>query len=586
MNIQLIKERDLTLSPKEQIMYNRGIPLEDMDKYLNTTDEDMNSPFLFGKEPLDKAYNILTNAIVENQDVIVIVDADCDGFTSSAIMVNYLHDMNSTWAKEHVSHYLHDEKVHGLEDCYEYVLKKKPRICLIPDAGSNDYIYHEKLAEANIDIIILDHHEAPYVSKDAVVINNQLSEYPNKNLSGVGVTWQFCRYVDIRNNTDYANLYLDLVALGNVADMVSMKDFETKHLVQQGFKNNSIRNPFINGMFRKNAYSIGAKITPHGASFYIAPFVNAMVRSGSLEEKDLLFSSMLKHKAFEQILSNKRGHAIGAKESLLEQALRCVTNVKRRQKKAQDATTAYLERYIENNNLTENKVLILLGDSSMIEKNIAGLSANKLADKYQRPALVLIKNIDENGEVIYRGSARGYEKSGMSDFKDRCEKTGYTIFAAGHQNAFGIAIKAKDIENFTNAINIQLSDLSTEPTFLVDFITDGRDITPNVIFDIHSLKGLWGKDFEESFVGVKGLKVTPDMVQIFKNNTLRINIANGIGIMMFKAPQELVDTLTTTKGYIKMDMVCSADINEWNGNEYPQMFVEDYEIIQEVPYNF
>ena len=80
--------------------------------------------------------------------------------------------------------------------------------------GSNDYAYHKKLKEQGRTVIVLDHHLADHISEDAIIINNQLSNYPNKEFSGAGITWQFCRYLDKLTKNNYADEFLDLVALG------------------------------------------------------------------------------------------------------------------------------------------------------------------------------------------------------------------------------------------------------------------------------------------------------------------------------------------------------------------------------------
>ena len=77
---------------------------------------------------------------------------------------------------------------------------------------------------------------ADKISEDAIVINNQLSDYPNKELSGVGIVWQFCRFIDEILNINNANEFLDLVALGLCADMMSLRAFETRYLITKGFK--------------------------------------------------------------------------------------------------------------------------------------------------------------------------------------------------------------------------------------------------------------------------------------------------------------------------------------------------------------
>lgn len=112
-------------------------------------------------------------------------------------------------------------------------------------------------------------------------------------MSGVGVVWQFCRYIDNVLNYNYANNYLDLVALGLVGDMQSLRSFETRYLITKGFKTENIKNPFISGMIDKNSFPLSksdyissqedSACTSMGAAFFIVPFVNAITRSGTQE---------------------------------------------------------------------------------------------------------------------------------------------------------------------------------------------------------------------------------------------------------------------------------------------------------------
>ena len=444
MKYQLINKINPNYNTIQQILTNRGIPFNEISHYINTTDKDINSPLLLGEENLKNAAAALTQAILSNESVLIIVDCDCDGFTSSALLINYLYDVFPSWVENNLHWFLHEEKEHGLGDCMEYISQRQFSLIIVPDAGSNDYQYHKQLKQQGRTVIVLDHHEAEFVSSNAIVINNQLCNYPNKEFSGVGIVWQFCRYLDSLLNKDFANNYLDLVALGLTADMMSLQSLETKHLILKGFKEENIRNPFIYGMVEKNSYSLGPKVTPMGAAFYIAPFVNAMVRSGILEEKELLFKSMLKFKAFDIILSNKRGHKLGETEKLVEQALRIATNVKNRQTRAQDVGMELIEHLIEENHMMEHKVLLFLLEPGQIDKNIAGLCANKIMAKYQRPCCILTKVevIDENIILTslppqlykydtYQGSARGCDKVGITNFKDICTETGCIMYAEG-----------------------------------------------------------------------------------------------------------------------------------------------------------
>lgn len=111
--------------------------------------------------------------------------------------------------------------------------------------------------------------------------------------------------------------------------MMSLTEDETAYLVRQGIKDDGLHNPFITYMREKNSYSIGPTPTPIGWAFYIVPFVNAMVRSGTLEEQELIFNSFLEYRAFNMIPSNKRG-CKGQMAKLVEEAVRVATNVKAR----------------------------------------------------------------------------------------------------------------------------------------------------------------------------------------------------------------------------------------------------------------
>ena len=159
------------------------------------------------------AATVLIQTISQNKRAFLVVDADCDGYTSSAILYNYLYDIFPAWVNNNLKYFIHSSKQHGLSDCIDLALEYD--LVLLPDSSSNDYEYHAMLKEKGIPIIILDHPEAPHISESAIVINNQLSNYPNKDLSGAGVTWQFCRYLDkLLKRPAAADKYLGLVALG------------------------------------------------------------------------------------------------------------------------------------------------------------------------------------------------------------------------------------------------------------------------------------------------------------------------------------------------------------------------------------
>ena len=105
--------------------------------------------------------------------------------------------------------------------------------------------------------------------------------------------------------TDYVNNIIDLVALGMIADVMDLRDFETKRIIDMGL--GRITNPFFQTMVLKQEYSLKGEITPIGIAFYVVPFVNAVARIGKPQEKLLIFESLLDYKGNEMIPSTKRG---------------------------------------------------------------------------------------------------------------------------------------------------------------------------------------------------------------------------------------------------------------------------------------
>lgn len=606
MKYKLISQPSPRFNAKQQVLLNRGIDIMDLSHYMNLSDDDINSPTIFGNE-ISKATAIFTYAIKQKLKICVIVDCDCDGYTSSAIILNYIYDLSggdSDYIKNKVDFFHHESKQHGLADAMTWIKGKMPDMVIVPDAGSNDVMQLKELQDMDIDVIILDHHEIEekeFWSEEQPriqLINSQLPQYPNKELSGVGVVYQFCRMVDDTNKTNYADNYLDLVALGNTGDMMSLRSFETRRLISKGLEPNNIRNPFMYEMWQKNKFKLGDTPTSWGVTFYIVPFVNAITRSGTLEEKKLIFDAMLKYKAFEQIPSNKRGHKPGEMERVVDQATRTCTNVKNRQGRAEDAGLALVEHLIKDNNMMDHKVLLFLMKPGQIQPEIRGLIANKLMARYQRPCCILTETmkVDEipiaDGKIFkkastaYEGSARGCDKVGVTEFKDICAGTGVCEYTVGHQGAFGLGIRQENVNAFVEKTDEALKDMASEPIYYVDYIWSARQVDADKILEIADMAELWGKDMDEALVAVEGIKVTKDNLTMMASNTVKITLPNGISLIKFRMPDEEYNKLYSESGNVEINIVAKCNKNEWNGNISAQLLLEDYEIVRKCAYEF
>ena len=504
--------------------------------------------------------------------------SDCDGYTSAALLINYLFCLFPAFVQNNISYRVHAGKQHGL---IPSTVPEGTKLVLLIDSGSNDFEEHRLMKERGIDVLVLDHHEADKISENACVINNQLCDYPNKTLSGVGIVYKFCCYIDSLLNLNYANKFLDLVALGEIADVMDLRTFETKHLVIKGLQ--QIQNPYFKKAVERAEFKLGSSITIDGVAFYIAPLVNAVTRVGTQEEKLTLFESMLDYRAYEQVPSTKRG-CKGQTEMRVEQAYRNSTNIKNRQTKARDESLNKIEQIIEENQLLDNKLLAIALEDGAVNRNLTGLIANILMGKYQRPVMLLSKT-----ETMYEGSARGSDLSTFDDFKAYVANSGYANYAAGHKQAFGCGIPQCRLDDFIECANEELSDFDFSPYYRVDAIFDFNNIDNSFILDIANHKELWGTGVKEPYIAIENITVTKDNLVLMskdKNPTLKITLPNGGSLIKFKSSQEEYEKLYSELGCVKINIVGKCERNIWNGKISPQVIITDYEIVGRTAYYF
>lgn len=580
MEYQLITPHiplSVELTAVERVLSNRGIMPSEIKHYLHTTDEDILSPTLIAN--IDAGVKMLVRHIAQNDRVLLQIDSDCDGYTSAAVLMNYLNCLFPSFVQNNIIYRIHTGKQHGI------ILDTIPadvKLVIAPDSSSNDYEEHAALAARGVDVLVIDHHEAEKISENACIINNQLCDYPTKSLSGVGMVYKFCSRIDEFMNVDYADQFLDLVALGLIADMMDLRDFETRHLITRGLEN--IRNPYFHGMIKKNEFSLRDGVTPIGVAFYIAPYVNATIRMGDFDEKMMLFESMLDFRGYEQIPSTKRG-CKGQMETRVEQACRNSTNIKNRQTKARDSALETIERIIKENNLLDNKILVVrLDDRMAVDRNLTGLIANQLMAKYQRPVLLLNKTA-----LGWEGSGRGYDKSRFENLREFLHETGLVMYAEGHANALGVGIQDEKFNTFVDFSNKALESFDFTPCYKVDFIFSGGDFKGTDIVEIAELKSIWGQGIDEPYVAIENVKVSNENVYLMsadKNPTLKITLPNGTSLIKFKSSQEEYESFKSAMGCVTINVIGRCERNIWNGTVTPQLIIEDYEIVSTTQYYF
>lgn len=583
MRYQLRSPYNKSLSITEQVFMNRGLLLQDIYHFLHTDETDVIDPSTIAR--IRDGARMLVEALQKSKPTFIQIDSDCDGYTSSALLINYLNRIAPYFVNKCISYQVQDGKEHGI---FLDRIPPNTKLVIAPDSSSNDYEEHQILKEKGIDVLVIDHHEAEKVSEYACVINNQLCDYPTKSLSGVGMVYKFCSYIDKILGVNYANDYLDLVAVGMVGDMMDMRDFETKYLITAGLMN--IRNPHIKARCANNEYSIGSELTPFGISFYVAPFINAINRSGTHEEKMLVFESMLEFKAYDQIPSTKRG-CKGQMETRVEQAIRTSNNVKNRQDRSVEADNATIEKLIVKQKALDNCILVVtIPLEQAIDTNLTGLIANQMANKYMRPTLIFNETI-HNGIKYWEGSGRNFANSPLTQFRQFLLDTKLFEYAEGHESAFGAGIKQDKLKDFLMKSNNDLAHFDFSATYLVDFEFQFNDALNlrNAVLDIGGLKKHWGQGLEEPLILIKNIKVVKDNLTLYeKGPTLKITLPGdeGLELMKFRSSEDEYESLYTESGCVTINVIGTCDINSWHGISKPQITIKDYEIIGKEAYYF
>ena len=546
---------------------------------------------------MEEGYQLFKKHLENGSKIRVYVDCDDDGFTSAAVLMNYFNDhLKEKYPNVEFTYHVPEGKEHGLRSVMDDFNDAK--ICdliILPDSSSNDYEEHTFLKNLGYDILVLDHHDADKYSESAVVINNQLSQwYPNKALSGVGVVYKFLQFFDIMEGTGYAEEYIDLVALGEISDMMNMNTMENRYFCVFGLK--QIRNELFKAIIKKQCYSLfgfyeadwndsyftNGELTQIKVAFYVTPLINALIRVGSQSEKEMLFRAFIEGNT--QIASTKRG-AKGEMETIAEQATRNCVNARSRQNREKDKAIELLDIQIMNDCLDENKILILNADDLNVSTNLTGLIAMGIAAKYKKPTL--LGRISPDG--FLKGSIRGREESALKDFKGFLKDSGLTDMVEGHANAAGFSLKENNVSKLYDYANRELKDIDfNEGYYEADFVVSGNysDIG-NLVTDLGTHADLWGQQNKEPVIIVENITIPKKSIQYIgsKKDTVKF-IFNDMVYMIFKA-QDVIDQIDAFSGNT-LNITCAgrANINKWGGRTTPQIFIDEIELKESSVYDF
>lgn len=501
-----------------EIFANRGI--DDIGDFLNPTADSL--------IPLDrlhnikKAFDLLDNALDNEDEILVYADTDTDGCTSASIMYRYIKNFT-----DNIKVYINKGKAHGVED-YDFT-KESAGLVIIVDSINSPDVYNA----IGKPTIVLDHHILLGTAEEynGVALVSSANDYPNPELSGAGVTWKFCKYCDDMYFTDYADNLADLAATGIVADMCSMASPENRYICDLGLSNlKNVGISKVNGTYRFDAQAI---------SFGIAPLVNACNR---LNENELALSLFMNDDEAQTKETVKQLRAFKDEQNEIVASI-IPTLTKQYEAQAQDNILIFTYE-------VEDDI------------SISGLLGNKLSGIYQRPCIVL-KHTDEG----YAGSARGY---GTENFKQMIDSTGLA-WTGGHENACGIKIKDEDYDRFVSAIKALCADYQLSVNNSADVEIDIEQISDDMINRFKQVNIISGDGFEPIKVLIKGI-TDYEVGDMSKGKHLKLTVG-GITIIKWNY----------TGGFDEFDgrpvtVIGTLDMSYFGRTLYRQVIIEDYKI--------
>lgn len=459
-------------TPILTILANRGItdPAE-IKCFLAPSLDQLPSPqLLMG---MDLAVAILVEARKSRTPVLIHGDYDADGVTATALLVKFFREIDLP-----VYHHIPDRFAgYGLSLESLAILRNLPGIAEDPapilltvDCGISSIAEISTANALGFRVIVTDHHQpGPELPSAAAIINPHQPgcTFPFRGLSGVGVAFYLAAglrtelvRLGVWAKHEQPNLkkYLDLVAIGSVADMVPLRSVN-RILVKVGLEViNRNPGPGLKAMLGQIGLVPG-KVTAETIAFQLAPRLNAAGRIGSAKEALLLLLSE------EEIPAKSLANSLGQANELRKELSEVMYNEARIQAESQ---------------LAEGRLVLVVASEGW-HQGIAGLVASKLARDFWRPAVVLA--LDTEG--LARGSVRSVGNfdilACLQECSDNLDKYG------GHRAAAGVSLKTMNIPGFkanlaeSVARKITLSDL--EPRLEIDIAADPGELMHEVIWN-------------------------------------------------------------------------------------------------------
>lgn len=452
-----------------------------------------------GLNQIDEAAELLCEAIAADAGIVIVGDFDADGATSCALAVRCLR----AFGLQHVSYLVPNRFEYGYGLSPEIVgvaALRQPDVIVTVDNGISSVDGVFAAQALGISVLVTDHHlPGEHIPTADVIVNPNMpnDRFASKNLAGVGVIFYVMLAIRARlrksgwfkqTGITEPNMsqFLDLVALGTVADVVTL-DANNRILVQQGLQrirqgHGCVGIQALLNVAKRNPATLAAS----DLGFAVGPRLNA---AGRLDDMSV---------GIECLLSDDEGHALSLATRLDE------LNRERRQVEQsmqQDALAIVDKMSLDD---VEPPAIYVLHDESW-HQGVVGLVASRVKERTFRPVLALAPS-DKEGE--WKGSARSVEDIHIRDLLARVDALHPNLMAkfGGHAMAAGLSIEARNLARFTQVLGQVAIDMTAGKDWRQVLWTDGSLAADD--FDLALAEQIrhstpWGQGFEEPlFEGV------------------------------------------------------------------------------------
>ena len=377
---------------------------------------------------IDIAVKRVLKARKSKELVCIYGDYDVDGITSSTILYDFFQQIG---IKSFT--YLPDRNKEGYglnNKAIDYIIKKKADLIITVDCGITNVEEVDYANKKGIEIIITDHHFVPEKVPQAVAVINPKKKddkYPEKMLAGVGVTFKFIQAISQKikdYDPEQLKWLLDLVAIGNVADCVPLLG-ENRTLTKFGLMVLAkTRRVGLKQLFEVGRIKVNPAQLPTGETigFQIAPRINA---AGRMDHASAAYELLIKT------------------EDQISEARLLALDIEGQNKHRQKITQEIIKEI--NGRLSQDLPAVIIEHDEHWSLGIVGLAAGRVADKYNRPSIVL----QDRGDVL-KGSCRSvpafHLMEALTSLQHLLERFG------GHAQAAGLTVKKKNFKEFKKEI--------------------------------------------------------------------------------------------------------------------------------------